>query len=309
MSQSTLSPTTASPTTASATASQYTAPNLTVESARGTTYAYRRFGRAGTVPVVFFQHFRGNLDNWDPALVDDIAAEREVILFNASGVGLSTGPVPASFAGFGRDGLAFLDALGLTEVDLFGFSIGGFVAQEIALQRPHAVRRMILAGTGPRGGRDMHGWTPEARAHAMKDVQGAEDVLYLFFSPSAASQAKGSEFVGRIFTRTEGRDSTPDLAVRDAQAAAIIDWGVRDTAALARLECIHAPTLVANGDDDIMVPTVNSYLLAGHLPNAVLRIYPDANHGFLFQYPREFAAEVNAFLSAPAGSVLRGARP
>jgi pimeloyl-ACP methyl ester carboxylesterase len=182
-------------------------------------------------------------------------------------------------------------------VDLFGFSIGGFVAQEVALQRPHLVRRMILAGTGPQGGREMHGWIDEARAHAMKDVQGAEDILYLFFSPSTASQAKGMEFVGRIFTRTEDRDTLPDLAVRNAQAAAIIEWGIRDFARLARLASIQAPTLVANGDNDIMIPTVNSYLLAGHLPNARLTIYPDAGHGFLFQYPHEFAAETNAFLA------------
>jgi pimeloyl-ACP methyl ester carboxylesterase len=278
--------------------SQYSAPNLSVDAANGTTYAYRRFGRAGTVPVVFFQHFRGNLDNWDPALVDDIAAEREVILLDASGIGLSTGTVPRSFQEFGRDALAFVDALGLTEVDLFGFSIGGFVAQEVALQRPHLVRRMILAATGPQGGREMHGWIDEARAHAMKDVQGPEDVLYLFFSPSQESQNKGKEFVERIFTRTEGRDTTPDLAARDAQAAAIIEWGISDVAKLARLANIPAPTLVANGDNDIMVPTVNSYLLAGHLPNAKLSIYPEANHGFLFQYPHEFAGEVNAFLAA-----------
>jgi pimeloyl-ACP methyl ester carboxylesterase len=280
-------------------ASQYTAPNLTVDAANGTTYAYRRYGKPGTVPVVFFQHFRGNLDNWDPALVDDIATEREVILFDAGGVGLSTGAAATSFAASGRDALAFIDALGLTRVDLFGFSIGGFVAQEVALQRPHLVRRMILAGTGPQGGREMHGWIDEARAHAMKDVQGAEDILYLFFGPSPTSQTKGMEFVERIFTRTEDRDTLPDLAARDAQAAAIIEWGIRDFAHLARLASIQAPTLVANGDNDIMIPTVNSYLLAGHLPNARLTIYPDAGHGFLFQYPHEFAAETNAFLAEP----------
>ena len=277
--------------------SQYTTPNRSLDAANGTTYAYRRYGKAGTVPLVFFQHFRGNLDNWDPALVDDIAREREVVLFDASGVALSTGQVPTTFRELGRDALAFVDALGLVEVDLFGFSIGGFVAQEVALQRPHLVRRMVLAGTGPQGGREMHGWVDEARAHAMKDVQDADDVLYLFFSPSGASQAKGREFVGRIFTRTEGRDELPDLAARDAQAAAIVEWGIRDVAKLARLESITAPTLVANGDHDIMVPTVNSFLLAGHLPDARLTIYPDANHGFLFQYPHEFAAEVNAFLA------------
>lgn len=277
--------------------SQYTTPNLSITAANGTTYTYRRYGKAGTVPVVFFQHFRGNLDNWDPALVDDIAAEREVILFDASGVALSTGTVPTSFYNFGRDALSFIDALGLTTVDLFGFSIGGFVAQEVALQRPRLVRRLILAGTGPQGGREMHGWTDIPHAHAMKDEQGAEDILYLFFAQSAESQAKGVEFVGRIFTRTEDRDTLPTLATRDAQAAAIIDWGVRDFSKLTRLQNITAPTLVANGDNDIMVPTVNSYLLAGHIPNARLSIYPDANHGFLFQYPHQFAAEVNAFLS------------
>ena len=122
-------------------------------------------------------------------------------------------------------------------------------------------------------------------------------MLYLFFSPSEASQAKGMEFVGRIFTRTDDRDAATTLAVRDAQAAAIIEWGIRDYSKLARLENIKAPTLVANGDNDVMVPTVNSYLLAGHIPNAKLIIYPGANHGFLFQFPHEFAAEVNTFLS------------
>ncbi|HYI34493.1 MAG TPA: alpha/beta hydrolase [Glaciibacter sp.] len=277
--------------------SNYTAPNLTVDAPNGTSYGYRRFGKAGTVPVVFFQHFRGNLDNWDPALVDDIAAEREVILVNASGVASSTGTTPTSFEGFGRDAIAFIDALGLTQVDLFGFSIGGYVAQEVALQRPNLVRRLILAGTGPQGGREMHGWTELPTEHAMKDVQGAEDIYYLFFSPSEASQAKGQEFVGRIFTRTENRDADVALTARDAQYGAIVEWGIRDYAKLARLDSILQPTLVANGNNDVMVPTVNSYLLAGHIPNARLSIYPDANHGFLFQYPREFAAEVNVFLS------------
>src|SRR3954462_13631283 len=131
--------------------SQYTTPNRTVAAVDGTTYAYRRYGKVGTVPVVFLQHFRGNLDNWDPALLDDIAVEREVILFNAAGVGLSSGAVPTSFAAFGRDALAFMDALGLTEVDLFGFSIGGFVAQGGALQGAHPLRPLIIARTRPPG--------------------------------------------------------------------------------------------------------------------------------------------------------------
>ena len=278
--------------------SQYTAPTLAIDAANGTTYAYRRFGRKGAIPVVFLQHFRGNLDNWDPALVDDIAAGREVILVDNSGVGLSTGSTPHSVKGLARDVLAFIDALGLTEIDLFGFSLGGFVAQEIVLLRPRLVRRLILAGTGPEGGRGFHAWSEEITSHAYKDVPGAEDVFYLFFAPTETSQARAKEFAGRIFTRERDRDQKPTLAVRDAQAEAITDWGIPDTTKLARLAGITQPTLVANGSNDILVPTVNSYLLAGHIPNAQLIIYPDANHGFLFQYPHEFAAEVSKFLGA-----------
>lgn len=277
--------------------SQYTAPTIKITSNNQTTYAYRRFGKAGTTPVVFLQHFRGNIDNWDPALVDDIAAEREVILFDNSGVGRSTGTTPWTITEMARGALGFIDALGLTTVDLFGFSLGGFIAQEVALLRPHLVRRLILAGTGPEGGRDMHGWKDDIRSHSIKDVQGAEDIYYLFFAQTQNSQAKGQEFVGRIFTRSEDRDETPSLATRDAQDEAIIHWGIPNMGKLARLAGITQPTLVANGNNDIMVPTVNSYLLAGHIPNAELIIYPDANHGFLFQYPHEFAGEVNRFLN------------
>jgi pimeloyl-ACP methyl ester carboxylesterase len=278
--------------------SQYTTPNLGIEAANGTTYAYRRYGKAGGIPVIFFQHFRGNLDNWDPALVDDIATEREVILYDASGVGGSTGTTPRSVVDFARDGLAFIDALGLTEVDIFGFSLGGFVAQELTLLRPRLVRKLVLAGTGPQGGRGFHEWYGDIAEHAYRDVQGAEDIFFLFFSATEASQAKGVEFVGRIFTRQDGRDADVTLDARDAQTETVRNWGIPDTSRLNRLDGITQPVLVANGDNDIMVPTVNSYLLAGHLPNAKLIIYPDANHGFLFQYPHEFAAEVNTFLDA-----------
>jgi pimeloyl-ACP methyl ester carboxylesterase len=277
--------------------SQYTAPNLTLETPNGTTYAYRRFGHTGTTPVVFLQHFRGNLDNWDPALVDDIAAEREVILVDNSGVGLSTGTTSRSVRGLARDILDFIDGLGLTEIDLFGFSTGGFVAQDVTLLRPHLVRRLILAGTGPQGGRGFHHWDEQVSEHAYKDVQGAEDVFYLFFTQSETSQLKAKEFVERIFTREQDRDENPALGVRDAQSEAISDWGIPDMSQLARLAGITQPTLVANGDNDIMVPTVNSYLLAGHIPNAELVIYPDAGHGGIFQYAHEFAVKVNQFLS------------
>jgi pimeloyl-ACP methyl ester carboxylesterase len=277
---------------------QLTAPNQTVPAANGVTYAYRRFGNAGrgVPPVLFFQHFRGNLDNWDPELVDRIATRHEVILFDNAGVGGSSGTTPRTFTAMAHDALAFVDALGLRAVDVFGFSIGGFVAQELILMRPHLVRRVVLAGTGPEGGQRMHGWVPEVFDMAMADEQGGDHLLFLFFERTPESIARGWEFVQRLFVRTEGRDEPVTLAARDAQLDALVTWGIPDPTRLHRLAGITQPTLVANGDNDIMVPTPNSRLLAEHLPNARLLIYPGAAHGFLYQYPAEFAAEVNAFL-------------
>lgn len=269
----------------------------TATGANGVTYSYRRMGTSNSAqPLVLLQHFRGNLDNWDPALVDDIAAEREVILVDSSGVGLSTGSTSHSVRGLARDILDFIDGLGLTEIDLFGFSTGGFVAQEVVLLRPRLVRRLILAGTGPQGGRGFHQWDERITEHAYKEVQGPEDVFYLFFSQTETSQLKAKEFVERIFTREQDRDENLALGVRDAQSEAISDWGIPDMSKLARLAGITQPTLVANGDNDLVVPTENTYLLGQCLRNARVSIYPDAGHGFLFQYPAEFGAEVNNFL-------------
>jgi pimeloyl-ACP methyl ester carboxylesterase len=284
------------PTTAELT--QLTAPNERVEAANGITYAYRRFGDAerGAPPVLFFMHFRGNLDNWDPALVDAIAAQREVILLDNAGVAGSSGTVPATFTAMARDALAFVDALRIETLDVFGYSIGGFVAQELTLIRPQLVRRLVLAGTGPQGGEGLHGWPAEVLAMAAADEQGAEHLLYLFFERTPESVARGWEFVERIFARTEDRDEPVSLGARDVQLDALTEWGIPDASKLNRLAGITQPTLVANGDNDIMVPTPNSRVLVERLPNAQLSIYPSANHGFLFQYPAEFAAEVNGFL-------------
>lgn len=277
---------------------QLSAPNQSVEGANGVHYAYRRFGTPspGTVPVVFLQHYRGNLDNWDPALIDPIAERHEVILVDNVGVGGSTGTVPGTVQQMALDALTFIDALGLESYDLFGFSLGGFVAQEIALVRPYQVRRIVLAGTGPQGGRNFHLWTGEVLAAARRDETRAEDLLTLFFRPTETSQAKGKEFIQRIFTRQQDRDAPTDVAVRDAQHTAISTWGIPDGSRLVRLAAIEQPVLAANGDSDAMVPTVNTHLLGGHLPNARVVIYPDSGHAFLFQYPAEFAAEVNTFL-------------
>ncbi|MBP2707187.1 alpha/beta hydrolase [Microbispora sp. RL4-1S] len=181
----------------SQTVSQLTAPNQSIEAANGIRYAYRRFGNTETaaVPLVFLQHFRGNLDNWDPILVDAIAARREVILLDNVGVGGSTGTVPSTVQEMALGALAFIDALGLKTYDLFGFSLGGFVAQEVALIRPPQVRRIVLAGTGPQGGKGFHLWAGEILEAAIRDEPGAEDLLTLFFTRSENGKAKGWEFV------------------------------------------------------------------------------------------------------------------
>jgi pimeloyl-ACP methyl ester carboxylesterase len=278
--------------------SQLTAPNLSIDAADGIRYAYRRFGDATTdaVPLLFLQHFRGNLDNWDPDLVDAIAEQREVILVDYAGVGGSSGRPRTDVTASAQDILAFTDALGLRRIDLLGFSLGGFVAQEVTLIRPQLVRRLVLAGTGPQGGADMHGFTPDVYALAAPDEPTGDDLVSLFFSPSQHSTAKGWEFIQRIFTRQEDRDEPTDLRARDAELDAITKWGVPDPTRLNRLAAIKQPVLAANGENDIMVPTKNTELLGKHLPNATVKIYPDSGHGFLFQYPAEFAAEVNTFL-------------
>jgi pimeloyl-ACP methyl ester carboxylesterase len=279
--------------------SQLTAPNRTVEASNGVTYTYRRFGNAdgATLPLVFFQHYRGNLDNWDPALIDPIAERRELILFDNAGVGGSTGSVPSTITAMAYDALAFIEALGLTQIDIVGYSFGGFIAQELTLIRPRLVRRLVLAGTGPQGGQDMHGYTDDVYGNATADEPGAEDLLALFYERSETSVAKGWESIQRIFARTEDRDAGTTLDARDAQLDAITTWGIPDPSRLDRLAGITQPVLVANGENDRMVPTKNSRLMADRLPDAQLKIYPDAGHGFLFQYPAQFAREVEAFLS------------
>ena len=272
-----------------------TAETKFVEAA-GSEFAYRRFGRPGDLPLVMLQHFRGNLDNWDPALTDALAAEREIILVDYPGVGSSTGEPSDSIAKTARQIIAFADALALGEIDLLGFSIGGFVAQEMALVRPTLVRRLVLAATGPKGAPGMHGWRDDIAAAARGESK-PENLLYIMFAHTETSQAKGMEFLGRFMERQEGRDAPTSDAARDAQYDAIVEWGIPDHAALQRLTGIKSPTLIIQGDGDLMIPTKLSHLMAGLIPDAQIRIYPDSAHGFLFQYPAEVAAEVNAFLA------------
>jgi pimeloyl-ACP methyl ester carboxylesterase len=275
-----------------------TAPNLRVTATNGVTYQYRRFGNpgAGRVPLVFFQHYRGTLDNWDPRLVDTIAARREVILVDNVGVGGSTGTTPSTVQQMSLDAISFIDALELPRYDLLGFSLGGEVAQEVALRRPWQVRRVVLAGTGPQGGVDQRASDPAILEKALKDNPGPADFLFLFFKNTASSQAAGTEFLHRLGQRTAEHDAPASLATRDAQLTGWSEWGIPDKSRLVRLEALFQPVLVADGESDILMPPANSRLLAKGLPNAQLHIYPDAGHGFLFQYAVKFGTEVNTFL-------------
>ncbi len=264
----------------------------------GETFAYRRFGApsATVPPLVLLQHFRGNLDYWDPALLEVLAADREVITVDLRGVGGSTGAVPDTVTDMARDALAFVDALGLTSIDVLGFSLGGHIAQEIALVRPRLPRRLVLGGTAPQGAPNLHRWSDDVYRWACGDVTSAEDFIALFFSGSEQSVQRGWEYLARTHARTEDRDADTDLACRDAQYQALMTWGIPDDGKLQRLSAITQPTLVANGDNDTMMSTSNSYLLAERIPGAQIRIYADAGHGYLDQYPVEFGQHVRQFL-------------
>ena len=284
-------------TTASHTLPEYrAAPNSTVRAANGIDYVYRQVGE-GTPPLILLQHFRGNLDNWDPSLIDALASEGQVVTFDNVGVGGSTGMTPSTVAEMATDAIAFLDAVQLTNVDLLGFSIGSFVAQEIALIRPALVRRLVLASAAPKGAAGMHGWAPEVIAAVGGSTPNPDGYLRVFFTSSAASRQAGMEALARMTARENDRDTPTSWQTRQAQYDAVCDWGIPEHGALQRVGAIDVPVFVANGDGDPMIPPRYSYLLAGLLPKAQIKIYPDSGHGFLFQYHAEFATDVRTFLS------------
>jgi pimeloyl-ACP methyl ester carboxylesterase len=272
-------------------------PNLTVHSKTGLRYSYRDTGGDG-VPLVLLQHFRGTLDNWDPALVDELSSGRRVVAFDNVGVAGSEGVSPHTIAGMAAGALDFLDAMDLQTVDLLGFSIGSFVAQELALTRPEALNRMVLASSAPKGAPGMHGWAPKVIGAVGVPVPGPEAYLGVFFTKSEASLGAGREVLGRIYSRNDDRDAQTTWALRLAQYDAVCEWGVPNLGLLARLAAIELPVFVANGDSDPMILPRYSYLLAGLLPDARIKIYPDAAHGFLFQHHEEFAADVESFLQS-----------
>jgi pimeloyl-ACP methyl ester carboxylesterase len=282
--------------------------NQHVSAANGVSYAYRDTGGEDGVPLVLFQHFRGNLDNWDPALIDALARGRRVVTFDNTGVGGSTGTTPETIEQMARDAIAFLTAMDLGRADLLGFSIGSFVAQQIALVRPASVRRLVLASSAPQGAAGMHGWAPEVIGAIGTPSTTPEAYLDVFFTPSPASRLAGQDALRRMYARSESRDEATTWATREAQYDAVCAWGIPDHARLQRLSAITRPAFVAGGDRDPMILPHYSYLLAGLIADVQVKIYPDAAHGFLFQYHNEFAADVRAFLDHPGKAQPQPAR-
>jgi pimeloyl-ACP methyl ester carboxylesterase len=263
----------------------------------GTSFAYRQLGPDSGLPVIFLNHLGAVLDNWDPRVIDGIAAEHRVIVFDNRGVGASGGSTPTSVAAMAEDAVAFIRALGFDQVDLFGFSLGGMVAQEIAQQEPKLVRKLVLTGTGPAGGEDMDKVTPiTLRAMVKGGLTLKDPKTYLFFTRTENGRTEAREFLKRLKERTEDRDKAISPLSFRAQLKAIKAWATQEP---QDLSSIRQPALVANGNHDLMVPSKNSVDLARRLPNArLVPLYPDAGHGGIFQYHDQFVPEVLDFLES-----------
>ena len=269
------------------------------------TYAYRQFGSGPGLPLLFLQHFTGTLDSWDPAVTDPLAAGRSVILFESAGVGRSSGKVPETVVGMADHALKFLDAIGLTHVDVLGFSLGGMVAQVMSLKRPAVLRRIILTATGPEGGVGVAMDRPELlRIFVDPKMPMSEKLLKLFFKTTETSQWAGRHFVQRLARRTEDNDTPTTAEAAGAQLVAMAKWAKPGGKPYADLKKITQPVLVTNGNNDIMIPTANSLTLSEHLRNAQLIIYPDSGHGSLFQHAGAFTSHVSEFLNRSDGLVV-----
>jgi pimeloyl-ACP methyl ester carboxylesterase len=260
----------------------------------GVSFAYRDLGPVDGVPVVFLHHLMAVLDDWDPRVIDGIAAHHRVIAFDNRGVGASGGSVPHTVEEMGRDAVAFIKAMGLEQVDLLGFSMGGGVAQMVALQAPELVRRIILAGTGPRGAGDLDEMNKIVVGAYLKSALTLKDARnFLFFPRDAEGKQAAKDYFPRLKERTQGRDKKISLQARRAQVKAIRAAGVH---APDDLSVITQPVFIANGDHDLMVASSHSADMARRIPNSRLTIYPNSGHGGIFQHHREFVAEALEFL-------------
>ncbi len=273
-----------------------TTPTSFIEAA-GKRFSYRRFGDGSAPPLLFFQHFTGTMDNWDPLLTNTLASTRPVILFDNAGVGRSTGETPSTVGEMADDAIAFVETLGLDQIDLFGFSLGGLVVQELLLRCPAKVRRAVLAGTGPSGREGMAEFSAEVVSIIGRpNATPEERSLGLFFAWTETSQAAGRAWLERIATRYEDREPPCGPQVAQAQLAAIQAFGRGSGDRAATLACIAHPIHVINGRNDIMVPTINAYILQQELPDARLILYPDAGHAAQFQFAAEAAFQTEHFL-------------
>jgi pimeloyl-ACP methyl ester carboxylesterase len=269
-----------------------TVPTQFVE-AEGTRYAYRRFGKAGTVPLLFLQYFNSNMDGWDPAVTNSLAADHEVILFDNAGVGASRGETPFTVVEMTPHCVAFCRALDLKAIYIVGFSLGGMIAQQLALDHPHLVQRPILLGTAPHGGEGL----TFTELSAEEQADPVAFLLGAFFSPSEASQAAGREYMKRLEFRKEDRDLPVSRDSAVAQLAAIREWGmIPPTDRYATLKHSTHPTLIVHGNQDSVVAPINAFILAEHLPHAQLIVYPDSSHGAQYQHAKIFLEHVKLFL-------------
>jgi pimeloyl-ACP methyl ester carboxylesterase len=271
-----------------------TAPTQFVE-ANGIRFAYRRFGKTGGVPIVMNIHFRGTMDHWDPLITDGFAERREVILFDNAGIGASSGETPASIPAMGTDATSFIRALGIGKTDILGYSIGGKVAQEIVVQAPDLVRKLILVGTGPRGADT----SASKSAEIFSATYDPPEHLWIaaHFLPNAAGRAAGLKYLERKFRR---QDRVPEVseASANAQYEAIAKSNEKTKGVWDYLAGIHHPVLVVDGSNDLIIPTVNGFTLQQHLPNAQLIVYPDSSHAPFYQYPDLFLAHAALFLDS-----------
>jgi pimeloyl-ACP methyl ester carboxylesterase len=270
------------------------APARTV-SAGGVTFAYRELGPKGGIPVVFFVHLAATLDNWDPRIVDPIAKNRHVITFDQPGVGASTGEVPDSIEAMADDAYTFIRALGFDKIDIFSFSLGGFIAQALVVKHPELVRKLVLTGTGPAGGKDIDKVAGTTYYDILRAALTRSDAKeFLFFNRNATGKPAAKAFIKRLQERTVDRDAPIKVKAFQTQLSAIKKWG---RSAPADLSKITQPTLIANGDNDRMVPSLLSEDLHRRITGSELIIYPDSGHGGIFQFHDKFAPIAVEFLA------------